>query len=199
MVPRGGQRAGPTSESTQMESMCLSDIAENTREKQPSESTLSLSGATSANITPQKAYGQKAVSANAEEKARRIAAVCKKGVWQAWRGNPHGLEPIYSISLWQQTQTLMISCGLVDVLEMLLAGVTAQGCTPGPRSSPKMAGERWRPCVPPRVGGRRARSPTRTSHRQPFTLDSPNTHQIHIHSPISFENTEFAKCRPPAR
>jgi len=124
------------SESTQMESMCLSDIAENTKEQEQSESTWSLSEATSTNITPQKAYSQKTVSADAEEKARRIAAVCKKGVWEAWRGNPHGLEPIYSISLWQQTQTLMISCGLVDVLEMLLAGVTAELLAQGQQEVP---------------------------------------------------------------
>ena len=118
-------------ESTQMDSMCLSDIAENSKEQ--GESTWSLSQATSAHATPQK---QSAVSDDVEEKARRIAAVCKNGVWQAWRGNPHGLEPIYSISLWHQTQNLMINCGLVDVLEMLLAGVTSELVAQGQQKVP---------------------------------------------------------------
>lgn len=120
-------------ESTQMDSMCLSDIAENSKEQ--GEFTCNLSQATSAHTTPQKT-SSKSVQDDVEDKARRIAAVCKKGVWQAWRGNPHGLEPIYSLSLWHQTQTLMINCGLVDVLEMLLAGVTSELIEQGQQEVP---------------------------------------------------------------
>ena len=57
---------------------------------------------------------------NVENMARRVAAVCKKGVWKAWRGDAAGLDPIYSISLWHQTQTLLVKCGLVEVLALLL-------------------------------------------------------------------------------
>lgn len=63
---------------------------------------------------------------NVENMARRVAAVCKKGVWKAWRGDAAGLDPIYSISLWHQTQTLLVKCGLVEVLALLLGGVTAE-------------------------------------------------------------------------
>jgi len=61
-----------------------------------------------------------------EDMAKSIALVCKKGVWNAWRGESEGLDPIYAISLWEQTQALMMKCGFVDVLALLLAGVTAE-------------------------------------------------------------------------
>ena len=64
-------------------------------------------------------------SNHVERMAKRIAQVCKRGVWQAWRGDPNGLDPIYAVSQWQETQSLMIKCGLVEVLQLLLAGVSA--------------------------------------------------------------------------
>ena len=64
-------------------------------------------------------------SDHVEQMAKRIAQVCKQGVWQAWRGDPSGLDPIYAVSQWQETQSLMIKCGLVEVLQCLLAGVSA--------------------------------------------------------------------------
>jgi hypothetical protein len=135
-------------------SICLSDIAENTYNK--NNSTFGMSQDSCVQGTPQKAFahacthplprgpaveekglgvtqdgscppaGAAQVPENIEEMARRVAAVCKTGVWKAWRGDAGGLDPIYAISLWHQTQTLLVKCGLVDVLALLLAGVTSE-------------------------------------------------------------------------
>ena len=81
-------------------------------------------------------------SASIEKMTKNIAEVCKKGVWQAWRGDPRGLSPIYSISLWHDTQTLMIKCGLVEVLGFLMIGIAAdllaQGRQSGGRADKKL-------------------------------------------------------------
>ena len=135
-------------------SICLSDIAENTYNK--NNSTFGMSQDSCVQGTPQKAFahacthplprgpaveekgigvtqvgscppaGAAQVPDNVEEMARRVAAVCKTGVWKAWRGDAAGLDPIYAISLWHKTQTLLVKCGLVDVLALLLAGVTSE-------------------------------------------------------------------------
>ena len=134
--------------STQMDSICMSDI-ETTKE---SDIDLSLLPGSSAHTTPQKTPAHRCTQQegmppgpssrdihgtnsaqtssyspdNLEEMAKRIAAVCKKGVWQAWRNDPRGLDSIYAISLWNETQKLMMHCGLIDVLELLLGAVTAE-------------------------------------------------------------------------
>ncbi|KAJ1480193.1 hypothetical protein T484DRAFT_1811565 [Baffinella frigidus] len=55
-----------------------------------------------------------------EEAARRVSATCRMAVWRAWRGDPSGLDPLYSVSLHEHACALLVECGLVDVLVSLL-------------------------------------------------------------------------------
>ena len=60
---------------------------------------------------PAAADAAAAERADAEDAARRVSAVCRMAVWRAWRGDPSGLDPIYSASLHEDACALLAECG----------------------------------------------------------------------------------------